>query len=209
MKLLIIDNYDSFTYNLVQLVKQSGVDDFDIVKNDQLLNIEKQYNKILISPGPGIAREAGQLMEFLKLNHQTASILGICLGQEAIVELFDGTHKKLPRPLHGHRNKATIVKKQYIFKRLPPTFSIGHYHSWYVDETTLPDELEVLIIDEEGLIMGVAHKQYDVTGLFFHPESIMTEYGQEMISNWLKKKNSKPITGQHTPKNTKPRQQCQ
>ena len=188
MKLLIIDNYDSFTYNLVQLVKQSGLDDFDIVKNDRLLNTKKQYDKILISPGSGIAMEAGQLMDFLKVNHQTASVLGICLGQEAIVELFGGVHKKLPHPLHGHRNKATIVNQHYIFKKLPPTFSIGHYHSWYVDEPSLPETLEILIKDEQGLIMGVTHKQHDVTGLFFHPESIMTEFGKEMITNWLEKK---------------------
>ena len=185
MKLLIIDNYDSFTYNLVQHVKRSGVTGFDIVKNDKLLNSKKQYEKILISPGPGIASEAGQLMDFLTLHYKTASILGICLGQEAIVELFGGKHKKLSHPLHGYRNKATLVKQHYIFKKLPATFSIGHYHSWYVDEKTFPGELEILIKDETGLIMGVTHKHHDVTGLFFHPESIMTEYGQEMISNWL------------------------
>ena len=185
MKLLIIDNYDSFTYNLVQLIKLSGIDDFDIVKNNKLLNIENQYHKILISPGPGIVQEAGQLMEFLQLNYQTTSVLGICLGQEAIVELFGGEHKKLTHPLHGHRNEASIVNQHYIFKQLPQTFNIGHYHSWYVDEPTLPEEFEIVVKDELGLIMGVTHKQYDVTGLFFHPESIMTEYGQEMIKNWL------------------------
>ncbi len=185
MKLLIIDNYDSFTYNLVQLVKQAGVHEFDIVKNDRLLSLKFYYDKVLISPGPGIASEAGQLMEFLKLNYKSTSILGICLGQEAIVELFGGRHKKLERPLHGFQNKATLTGQHYIFKNLPTTFNIGHYHSWYVDESFLPEELRILVKDELNLIMGIAHQQYDVTGLFFHPESMMTEYGQEMIKNWL------------------------
>ncbi len=185
MKLLIIDNYDSFTFNLVQLVKQSGVHEFDIVKNDRLLSLKSYYNKVLISPGPGIASEAGQLMEFLKLHYKNTSILGICLGQEAIVELFGGRHKKLDRPLHGFQNRATFTGQHYIFKNLPTTFKIGHYHSWYVDESALSEELRILVKDELNLIMGIAHKQYDVTGLFFHPESMMTEHGQVMIKNWL------------------------
>jgi anthranilate synthase component 2 len=186
LNLLIIDNYDSFTYNLVQLIKQCGVTGFDIVKNDKLLNLSKPYDKILISPGPGIAAEAGQLMEFLRQNHTSSSILGICLGQEAVVELFGGKHKKLVHPLHGYRNKASIANQHYIFKNLPVTFGIGHYHSWYVDEQSLPDALEVLVRDEQNLIMGVTHKRFDVTGLLFHPESVMTDFGREMIGNWVK-----------------------
>ncbi len=169
----------------MQLVKQAGVHEFELVKNDRLLSLKSYYDKVLISPGPGIASEAGQLMEFLKLNYKNTSILGICLGQEAIVELFGGRHKKLSRPLHGFQNKATVKSQHYIFKNLPATFNIGHYHSWYVDESVLPEELSVLVKDELNLIMAISHKQYDVTGLFFHPESMMTEYGQEMINNWL------------------------
>ncbi|RLD87878.1 MAG: aminodeoxychorismate/anthranilate synthase component II [Bacteroidetes bacterium] len=186
LNLLLIDNYDSFTYNLVQLVKQSGFKVLDIVKNDRLLSLDKHYDKILISPGPGIASEAGELMTFLRNNYTSASILGICLGQEAIVELFGGKHKKLAHPLHGYRNKATIVNQHYIFKQLPTTFNIGHYHSWYVDEPTFPVELKILVKDEQELIMGVTHERFDVTGLFFHPESIMTEFGKTIIGNWLK-----------------------
>ncbi len=185
LNLLLIDNYDSFTYNLVQLVKQCGVSDFDILKNDELLSCNKRYDKVLISPGPGIASEAGDLMVFLKSNYTSASVLGICLGQEAIVELFGGKHKKLEHPLHGYRNRATVINRHYIFSGLPDTFQIGHYHSWYVDETAFPEEFEILIKDEQGLIMAVTHEQFDVTGLFFHPESIMTEFGKEMINNWL------------------------
>lgn len=185
MNLLIIDNYDSFTYNLVQLVKQAGVQQFTIVKNDRLLDLKNHYDKVLISPGPGLASEAGQLMQYLQQHYREASVLGICLGQEAIVELFGGKHFKLVNPLHGYRNKATLAKPHYIFKNLPATFNIGHYHSWYVDEATFPEELNILVNDELGLIMAVAHKQLDVTGLFFHPESMMTDYGREMLYNWL------------------------
>ena len=185
MKLLIIDNYDSFTYNLVQLIKQSGIHQLTIVKNDNLLSLKYNFDKILISPGSGIASEAGELMTFLKQEYKKTSILGICLGQEAIVELFGGIHKKLDHPMHGYQNKATIIQQHYIFKKLPTTFRIGHYHSWYVDEPALPAELQVLIKDENNLIMGLTHKNYDVTGLLFHPESMMTEFGSEMIKNWL------------------------
>ncbi len=185
LRLLIIDNYDSFTYNLVQLVKEAGIATYELIKNDRLLALNQQFDKILISPGPGVAAESGQLMEFMKQNYKTSSMLGICLGQEAIIELFGGKHKKLEHPLHGFRNKASIVKQHYIFRKLPTTFSIGHYHSWYVEEASFPNEMEILVRDELNLIMGVTHKQYDTTGLFFHPESIMTEYGREMISNWL------------------------
>ena len=185
MKLLIIDNYDSFTYNLVQLIKQAGIHQFTIVKNDNILSLNNHFDKILISPGPGIASEAGELMTYLQQNYQSSSILGICLGQEAIVELFGGRHKKLDHPLHGYQNRATIIHQHYIFKELPTTFRIGHYHSWYVDEPALPAGLKVLVKDENNLIMGLTHKKYDVTGLLFHPESMMTEFGLEMIKNWI------------------------
>ena len=185
MKLLIIDNYDSFTYNLVQLIKQAGIQQFTIVKNDNILSLNNHFDKILISPGPGIAYEAGELMTYLQQNYQSASILGICLGQEAIVELFGGRHKKLDHPLHGYQNRVTIIHQHYIFKKLPTTLRIGHYHSWYVDEPTLPAGLKILVKDENNLIMGLTHKNYDVTGLLFHPESMMTEFGMEIIQNWI------------------------
>ena len=169
----------------MQLVKQAGVRQFELTKNDHLLDLQQSFDKILISPGPGIASETGQLMEYLKPNYESSSVLGICLGQEAIVELFGGKHKKLTHPLHGYRNKATIIKQHYIFKNLPIVFNIGHYHSWYVDKVSFPKQLDVLAKDELGLIMGVTHKKHDVTGLLYHPESYMTDYGKEIIFNWL------------------------
>jgi len=186
-ELLIIDNYDSFTYNLVQLVKQAGVTDFDIEKNDKILSLEKHYDKVLISPGPGTAKEAGDVISYLEKNMEKSSFLGVCLGYEAIVELFGGVHKKLPKPLHGYRNKIKILQQNYLFNDLPGEFYIGHYHSWFTVENSITDEFDVLAKDELELVMSVAHKKYDLTGFQFHPESIMTEYGKEMISNWLKK----------------------
>jgi anthranilate synthase component 2 len=185
-KVLIIDNYDSFTYNLVQLVKLGGVRNFDLVKNDKVMSLREHYDKVLISPGPGVASEAGEVTDYLKANFDKSSFLGICLGFEAIVEFFGGIHQKLPKPLHGYRNKGKIIKRHDVLKGLPEEFYIGHYHSWFTVEESLPEELEILIKDELGLIMAVAHKKYDLTGLQFHPESVMTEYGKEMICNWLK-----------------------
>lgn len=186
MKLLIIDNYDSFTYNLVQLVEQAGVSDYFVVKNDQLLGLKSDdFEKVIISPGPGIAAEAGQLMQFLKMYYPKKSMLGICLGYEALAELFGGKLVKMPEPMHGIRNKAKVCKKSDIFKGLPTEIFIGHYHSWVIDEQGIPNELEILMKDENGLLMAFRHQKFNLTGLQFHPESVMTEFGLEMIENWL------------------------
>jgi len=186
MKLLIIDNYDSFTYNLVQLVEQAGVSDYFLVKNDQLLGLKSDsFDKVIISPGPGIAAEAGALMQFLKIHYHKKSMLGICLGYEALAELFGGKLVQMPEPMHGIRNKGKIVKQDNIFKGLPVEFFIGHYHSWIIEEKGMPEELEILMQDENKLPMAFKHKQFNLTGLQFHPESVMTEFGLEMIKNWL------------------------
>jgi len=186
MKLLIIDNYDSFTYNLVQIVEQCGHTNFEIVKNDKLLDIEvDDFDKVLISPGPGVADDAGDLMAFLRNNYRNKSILGICLGYEAIGELFGGCLTKLPKPMHGIQNRGRIVIKDKIFQGLPSTFKIGHYHSWIIKEASVPPSLQIILFDEDNLPMAFAHKRLDITGLHFHPESIMTEFGKEMIGNWL------------------------
>ncbi len=186
LKLLIIDNYDSFTYNLVQLVEQAGVNDYIIVKNDELEELDTDdFDKVIISPGPGIAKEAGQLMWFLQQFYKTKPMLGICLGHEAIAELFGAKLTPMKEPMHGIKNKALISKVNTIFNGLPKEFDIGHYHSWNIDEQTLPAELEVILRDENNLNMAVKHTKYDLTGLQFHPESIMTEHGLEMMQNWL------------------------
>lgn len=186
MTLLIIDNYDSFTYNLVQLVEQAGVQDYFMVKNDELTGIKSfDFEKVLISPGPGIASEAGDLLLFVKQHLADKSILGICLGYEAIAQLCGGKLVRMPEPMHGIRNKGKVLTDAELFRGLPHEFYIGHYHSWIIEKSTFPNELEATLEDENGLIMAFRHRQYDLTGLQFHPESVMTEYGLEMIENWI------------------------
>lgn len=186
MRLLIIDNYDSFVYNLVQMVEQAGVSEYIIRKNDNLLSINNfEFDKVLISPGPGIAKEAGQLLEFIKNCYWTKPMLGICLGHEAIAEVFGASIVQLPEPLHGIKNGGEVIESHYIFNQLPKRFTIGHYHSWILDESTMPSSLNVIMRDENCLIMAIKHQRFDITGLMFHPESVMTEYGFEMVRNWL------------------------
>ncbi|NOX86164.1 MAG: aminodeoxychorismate/anthranilate synthase component II, partial [Chlorobi bacterium] len=186
MKILIIDNYDSFTYNLVQLVEQCGTDDYLLVKNDRLDEIsDREFDKVLISPGPGIASEAGGLLPFVEKHLKQKCFLGICLGYEAIAQLCGGKLIRLPEPMHGLRNKGKVLIDDGIFKGLPREFYIGHYHSWIIGKKSLPEELEATMEDENGLVMAFRHRQYNLTGLQFHPESVMTEYGLEMIGNWI------------------------
>ena len=186
MKLLIIDNYDSFTYNLVQLVEQAGVHNYLLVKNDRLETLKSaDFDKVLISPGPGIAAEAGEMIPFLKLYMNSKAFLGICLGYEAIAEVCGGKLVQLPEPLHGFRNMGKVRADTEIFQGLPHEFYIGHYHSWIIEKKSFPAVLESTLEDENGLIMAFRHRQLDLRGLQFHPESIMTEYGLEMVKNWL------------------------
>lgn len=186
MRLLIINNYDSFVYNLVQLVEQTGVSDYLIRKNDNIESLkESDFDKVLISPGPGIASEAGQLLDFIIKFYRTKPMLGICLGHEAIAEVFGASITQLPNPLHGIKNKGEVIDHHYVFENLPKAFTIGHYHSWILNEVNLPPSLNVLMRDENCLIMAINHTRYDVTGLMFHPESVMTEFGFEMVKNWV------------------------
>jgi anthranilate synthase component 2 len=183
---LIIDNYDSFTFNLVQLVEQAGFTDFFLVKNDALHQISPSvFDKVLISPGPGVAGEAGSLMSFLKANHAVKPVLGICLGYQALAELFGGKLIQMPKPMHGVRSRGTVISRDRIFDGLPDEFFIGHYHSWIIEEEEMPSELEILMKDENGLPMAFRHKELDLTGLQFHPESVMTEFGGDLLRNWL------------------------
>ena len=186
MALLIIDNYDSFTYNIIQLVEQCGVTEYKIIKNDELLLLKSnEFEKVIISPGPGIAREAGELNLFVKKYCSSKSFLGICLGHEAIAELFGAKLIKMPKPWHGIQGPGIVIHDDFIFKGLPEKFNIGHYHSWVIEKETLPGELVITMVDDDERIMAVRHKHYNLIGLQFHPESIMTEYGLEMMGNWL------------------------
>ncbi len=186
MKILVLDNYDSFTYNLVYIVRQLGYGiSMDVIRNDKIsLEDVDKYDKILLSPGPGVPSEAGIMPDLLKKYAETKSILGVCLGHQAIGEAFGGSLINLSEVLHGVASKVT-VQKDLLFEQIPDTFSIGRYHSWVIDESTLSPDLEVIARTPDQQIMGVRHKQFDVRGVQFHPESILTENGVRIIQNWL------------------------
>jgi anthranilate synthase component 2 len=187
-KILVFDNYDSFTYNLVHYIEEIVGHKVDVYRNDQisLEDIEK-YDKILLSPGPGIPCEAGILIPLIKKWGATKSIMGVCLGHQAIAEAFGGTLANLSKVYHGVATAINITDDlEFLFNDIPKTIKVGRYHSWAVVDEGLPDCFEVTSRDEEGQIMGIRHKEYDVRGVQFHPESILTEYGKKMMENWLK-----------------------
>jgi anthranilate synthase component 2 len=187
MKILVIDNYDSFTYNLVQYIERMEGTEVTVVRNDKI-DIEeiKEYDKILISPGPGIPDEAGISKDLIKRYGSEKSILGVCLGHQSIAEVYGGTIRNLDTVYHGVSSEMTkIDTDEYLFKGVPDVFEAGRYHSWIVEEDTLPDCLEVTVRNSGGDIMALKHKDYDVRGVQFHPESVLTEYGGMMIKNWI------------------------
>ncbi|AFL85913.1 glutamine amidotransferase of anthranilate synthase or aminodeoxychorismate synthase [Belliella baltica DSM 15883] len=184
MKILVLDNYDSFTYNLVYIIRQLGYE-MDIYRNDKinLYDIDV-YDKILLSPGPGIPSEAGIMPELLKNYGAKKDILGICLGHQAIGEAFGGDLINLSEVVHGLASEVS-VEEDGLFQKLPKQFKIGRYHSWVINEQTLSPDLEVIARTPDGQIMGVRHKEFKVKGLQFHPESVLTEHGVQMMKNWL------------------------
>ncbi len=185
--ILIIDNYDSFTYNLVHLVNEIGMQ-CDVWRNDKF-SIEDvdAYDRIILSPGPGIPSEAGLLLQAIEKYAATKSIFGVCLGQQAIAEVFGGQLYNLSQPMHGIATPIKVTDaNEKLFTGLPQSFKVGRYHSWVVDGNSLPDILTVTAIDEaDNSVMALRHKEYDVRGVQFHPESILTEFGKEMMQNWL------------------------
>lgn len=186
MKTVIIDNYDSFTYNLAHLVKELGAE-VSVVRNDQFrLSELKPFDKIILSPGPGIPTEAGLLMDVIDAYASVKPILGVCLGHQAIGEYFGGKLTNLSQVFHGIASTINITAPDYIYKELPTQVQVGRYHSWVVDNEGLPDCLEVTSVSEEGQIMSLRHKQYDVRGIQYHPESVLTPEGRKIIANWLK-----------------------
>ncbi len=187
-RILVIDNYDSFTYNLVYLLRELGYQDhLTIVRNDKFeLDLVEEFDKILLSPGPGIPEEAGNLMHVIRKYGPTKKILGICLGHQAIAEAFGAKLYNLSPVLHGIKGDLKVISEQCkLFRGIPDTFSVGHYHSWAVSKDGLPSDLTITAESDDGIIMGLAHKKYAIYGLQFHPESILTEYGKEIIQNWL------------------------
>lgn len=186
MKVLVLDNYDSFTYNLVHIIRELGYDP-DIFRNDQIaLEQVKSYDRILLSPGPGIPDEAGIMKSVIKTYGPTHSILGVCLGLQGIAEVYGSRLYNMKEVLHGVTSEISIVDpNDYLFRALPTSFRITHYHSWAVDRTIENDALRITAFNSSGIIMSMAHRQYDVRGVQFHPESVMTEFGKEIIENWL------------------------
>ncbi|MBZ4190268.1 anthranilate synthase component II [Niabella beijingensis] len=187
MKLLVFDNYDSFTYNLVHMVEKILHQKVDVYRNDQLpLEEVKQYDKIILSPGPGIPVESGLLLPLIREYAATKSILGVCLGQQAIGEVFGGTLYNLPNVYHGVATNCNIIRRSgNLFTDMPDQFEIGRYHSWVVSRENFPEELEITAVDDQDMIMGLRHKTYDVQGVQFHPESVLTPMGETIIRNWL------------------------
>lgn len=186
MKILLIDNYDSFTYNLLHAVKKLGFTDIEVFRNDKiaLSEIEK-YDKIILSPGPGIPEEAGLLLPIIREYASRKSILGVCLGHQAIGEVFGGELENLTEVHHGVQSCVEMVCEDYIFNSLERKIDVGRYHSWVVSTNNFPSCLEVTAVSEEGQIMALRHKEYDVRGIQFHPESVLTPMGEEMIKNFL------------------------
>lgn len=190
MKILIFDNYDSFTYNLVHYIKELGYTDLEVHRNDKIdiEDIEK-FDKIILSPGPGIPSEAGILLALIKRYASSKSILGVCLGHQAIAESFGGQLINLDNVYHGVADPVNIIAGDYLFDRLPREIEVGRYHSWIVDKENFPQELKVTAIDKDGQIMALRHKTFDVHGVQFHPESVLTPYGKEIINQFLTHKN--------------------
>lgn len=192
MKILVFDNYDSFTYNLVHLVEQITGNRVDVYRNDELpLEKVKDYDKILLSPGPGVPSEAGLLLPLIKEYAATKSILGVFLGHQAIGEAFGGTLTNLSTVYHGIATPVQQIanegKHSRLFEGLADEFIVGRYHSWVVDQQDFPTDLQVTAKEEHGYIMALEHKNYDVQGVQFHPESILTPDGAIILKNWLKK----------------------
>ncbi|MDX9882826.1 MAG: aminodeoxychorismate/anthranilate synthase component II [Prolixibacteraceae bacterium] len=188
-RIVVIDNYDSFTYNLVHAIKKISGLPVDVFRNDELeLSDLEEYDKIVLSPGPGLPEEAGLLLDIIREYAPTKSILGVCLGHQAIGEVFGGKLENMNKVLHGVATPVSVTNNNtYLFDGLPETFAAGRYHSWIVSNENLPDCLEVTGYDNEGMIMAMQHKQYDVQAVQFHPESVLTPEGEKMIANWLKK----------------------
>ena len=186
MKIVIIDNYDSFTYNLSHLLKELGAE-IDVVRNDKFeLKDLEQYDKIVLSPGPGIPSEAGLLLDVIRTYAGRKPILGVCLGHQAIGEVFGASLENLKEVYHGVQTEGTQLGNDYIFEGLPERVMMGRYHSWVVAKDSMPECLEVKAMSDDGEIMAMRHRQYDIHGIQFHPESVLTPEGKTIVGNFLK-----------------------
>ncbi len=186
MKILVLDNYDSFVYNLVHIIRELGYE-VDVFRNDKIsLEDVDKYDKILLSPGPGIPEEAGIMMDLLKRYAPTKSIFGVCLGHQAIGETFGATLSNMDVVLHGLGMQTKVLDEgEVLFQGMDKAFEAGRYHSWVVDKDSISDELEVTALGEDDKVMAIRHKTYDVRGVQFHPESVLTVGGKKIVQNWL------------------------
>ena len=188
MKILVFDNYDSFTYNLVHVIKELGYEDIEVHRNDKIALADiARFNKIVLSPGPGVPSESGILLDVIKTYAPTKPIFGVCLGEQAIGEAFGAKLINLPEVYHGISSDAKIVEKDYIFNGLEQAIEVGRYHSWAVSREDFPACLQITALDENGIIMSLKHREYDTHGVQFHPESVLTPKGIDIIKNFLEK----------------------
>jgi anthranilate synthase component 2 len=190
MKILVLDNYDSFTYNLVHIIRELGfAQNLEVHRNDKIdLNEVENYDKILLSPGPGVPADAGIMPELILKYGATKSIFGVCLGHQAVAEAYGAKLLNMPKVLHGVATENVVLSRQEpLFLNLPDRFKVCRYHSWTVIPETVNGKLEITAKDDDGNVMGIRHVDFDVRGVQFHPESILTEHGMEMMNNWLKR----------------------
>ena len=187
MKILLLDNYDSFTFNLFHLVEQFDGMETDVIRNDEIeLRDVHRYDKIILSPGPGLPEEAGITMQVIDAYASCKSILGVCLGHQAIAQAFGARLFNLAEVQHGVSTLTTITdQNEILFKNIPRIFKTGRYHSWMVDQQKLPDCFHVIAVDHHQNIMALRHKTFDVCGIQFHPESVLSDHGKTLIGNWL------------------------
>lgn len=191
MKILLIDNYDSFTYNLLHYIEKVSEHEVIVVRNDSIgIAAVAQFDKIMISPGPGLPTNAGIIKEVIRTYADSKSILGICLGHQAIGEVFGGKLRNLQTVQHGVTSAINCIHGEPFFAGIPDRIEVGRYHSWVIDENNLPKELMVTATDDDGVIMAVRHRKFDVCGVQFHPESIMTTHGLQMIDNWVNRQRT-------------------
>lgn len=187
MKILVVDNYDSFTYNLVHALKKMQGITVEVKRNDEITGEEdSDFDKIVFSPGPGLPEEAGNLMMIIGNLAGKKPMLGVCLGHQAIGEYFGGKLQNMSQVLHGVATPVTVVSRSYLFHNLPETFDVGRYHSWIVEMDSLPSCLEVTCVDNQGRIMAMRHRDFDIQGVQFHPESVLTQVGERILENWVR-----------------------
>lgn len=186
-KILVLDNYDSFVYNLVHIIREEGFE-VDVYRNDKIsIDDVDQYDKILLSPGPGVPDEAGIMKDLIRRYAASKSIFGVCLGHQAIGEVFGASLTNMEVVLHGFGMKTKVVEntKDYLYNEVPAEFTTGRYHSWVVDKDSVAGDLEITALGEDDYVMGIRHKSLDVRGVQFHPESVLTEGGKQLVQNWL------------------------